>query len=128
LDYDTERFEPPAPVITINLQNPWKPELKESWYALLDTGSDISAIPNQFLQKLQLIPYTTTEIQSATHNRRQPEYRPKVLLDLEFPDFGISFTKIPVVVLSIDEALIGRELLNGLDVNLQGPKNSFDIK
>jgi predicted aspartyl protease len=125
LKYDDVRFEPPAPVVDIRIKNHWIPELEESWYALIDSGSDVTAIPKQFLNKLKLKPYTSVEIEGATHNPNKKEYRDKVFVDLELVDFNIIIPLKSVVLLDITEALIGRDILNQLKIELDGPNKSF---
>lgn len=104
MKYDENRFEPPAPIVNIKIKNHWIPELEDSWYALVDSGSDVTAIPKQFLDKLKLKPYTSTEIQGATFNPNKREYRDKVFVDLELVDFGITTPLKSVVLLDIEEA------------------------
>lgn len=128
MKYDHERFEPSAPVVKIKIKNHWLQDLEESWYALLDTGSDTTAIPTQFLKKLQLKPYTRVEVQSATYDKTKKEFRDKAFVDFEIIDFDFKFNFKSVILLDIEEALIGRDILNHLHLNLNGPANEFEIK
>lgn len=53
--YDTS-YSPPAPVVSVIFLSPTNPSLNLVANALVDTGADITVIPNWLPSRLQLIP------------------------------------------------------------------------
>jgi len=52
--YDTA-YEPPAPVVQILLSNPVDPSQQMQVWGLVDTGADITVVPEMLVSRLQLI-------------------------------------------------------------------------
>src|ERR1044071_9450848 len=53
-DYDSTRFAPPAPVAPVTLRNPDSGVTKEGVALLLDTGADVTLLPQHIVGELGL--------------------------------------------------------------------------
>jgi hypothetical protein len=53
-DYDSTRFSPPAPVALVTLRNPESGIMKASVAMLLDTGADVTLLPQGIANELGL--------------------------------------------------------------------------
>lgn len=52
IEYD-RRFDPPAPVVQVTVRHIVQQRRRVTVAALLDTGSDVTAIPASLVQRLQ---------------------------------------------------------------------------
>jgi len=123
--YDTNNFNPPAPVLEVSLSSPISQEGIIKIPALLDSGADMTVIPQNIAQQLQL--KYVDEISVAGYNgitRKVFVYSAKIIFD-NFGDFIIR------VITSDNKnskhALIGRDILNRLSVFLKGRSKIFEI-
>lgn len=132
MDYNAGFSSIPAPIVKIKLTNPWKSN-SEDWIGLLDTGSDMSVIPKSYKSKLELIPYTTTNVEGVLSEEDDSgkddvkSEREVALIDVELLDFELSFEQLPVILSEVDVMVIGRDILNRLNVTFSGPELTFDI-
>lgn len=132
MDYNAGFSSIPAPIVKIKLTNPWKSN-SENWIGLLDTGSDMSVIPKSLKSKLELIPYTTTNVEGVLSEEDDggkddvKSEREVALIDVELLDFELSFEQLPVILSEVGVIVIGRDILNRLNVTFSGPELTFDI-
>jgi predicted aspartyl protease len=115
--YATEYF-PPIPVLEVSLAVP----LTSDWHgpisAIVDTGADFTIIPESLLEPLQLPPVRQAVIRSQWHvGERFHLYRLDVRIGgLIFPSIEVAGDPIS------DDFVLGRNLLNYLDLRLEGPR------
>ncbi len=120
--YDTNNFNPPAPVLEVSLSSPISQEGIIKILALLDSGADITVIPQNIAQQLHL--KYVDEISATGYNgitRKVFVYSAKIIFD-NFGDFIIR-----VITSNSEHALVGRDILNRLSVFLKGRSKIFEI-
>jgi predicted aspartyl protease len=120
--YDSVNFNPPAPVLNISLSTPIPQGAILKIPALLDSGADITVIPQVIAQHLQL--KYVDEIPVTSYDgivKKQFVYSAKIIFE-NLGDFIIR-------VITSDEsfALIGRDVLNKWSVYLKGRNKIFEI-
>ncbi len=122
--YDATQFEPPAPLARVTLRNPKNGSTSSDIPMLLDTGADVSLIPQAILRALDL---------SASQDRLyelisfdgSTSYAPFVQIDLVFCNriFRGQFLVIDQVC-----GILGRNVLNSLSLVFDGPNLTWDEK
>lgn len=115
--------EPPAPVVEITIANTLNRRLRQVMPALLDTGADITAIPHHTVEPLQLYPIGRLQFEDL-HAETSYVFTYKVRIAFE----GLSIPQLEVIPTGLDFAIIGRDVLNRYDIQLNGPALSFAIK
>lgn len=109
----------PGPYLTLRVS--WGDTAREI-LALLDTGADVTQIPVFLVELLGLEQIGEMTITSA-HD--EDEDKPVFAVNLAFE--GIDFPASSVVVDEFPIALIGRDLLNDLNSNFEGPARRFAV-
>jgi hypothetical protein len=114
-DYDTQRFDPPAPTGTVDLRAQGKsvPDVP----MLIDSGSDMSFLPGASVKRLGLQPdqQRRYEVTAFDGTRSQSA---SVQCDLVFR--GRVFRGV-YLVLEAEYGILGRDILNHLSIVLDGP-------
>jgi hypothetical protein len=119
--YDT-RHDPPAPVAQVTIANAMQKRRRRSAPALLDTGSDITAIPRDLGGILQLYPVGQIRLEDVqAQTQRVPTYVVQLTVA------GLTIPRLEVVLTGLDHVVLGRDVLNHLYVLLNGPEAVFDI-
>ena len=122
--YDTNQFEPPAPLARVTLRNPDTGAISPDVPMLLDTGADVTLIPRINLNGLNLATlqdklYELMSFDGST------SFAPVIQLELIFCRriFRGQF-------LVIDQAwgIICRNVLNSVPLVLDGPNLTWDEK
>jgi len=116
-DYDRKRL-PPLPVVDIWLAIPDSYDWLGPYIALIDSGADLTIVPLAFLRQFNA-PYLKRAILRTQWSQRQPVglYEVDVRLgDLVFPGIDVAGD------VASNERLLGRSILNRLDLRLEGPK------
>ncbi len=67
--YD-HRFDPPAPVVQVTVRHVVQQRRHATAFALLDTGSDVTAIPASLAQRLQLVPFSRLQLEDISGETR----------------------------------------------------------
>ncbi|HID91266.1 TPA: retroviral-like aspartic protease [Candidatus Bathyarchaeota archaeon] len=116
LDYD-----PPAPALTVRLARPLSARSIEL-RAKLDTGADITVLPQRVIGELGLIPAGRVSV-SSFDGREQWKYT--YFVDLSFHNFR--FPTVEVIGARRRDALLGRDVLNLLKTTLDGKALCFDL-
>jgi predicted aspartyl protease len=119
--YDSEQFDPPAPVIIVAVSKPYSAILEKS-KAKIDTGADISVIPDKWVEELSLVPARV--LPTLGYDRIRKE-RPTYFVNISFDKFKFDF--IEVISSDRENVLIGRDILNNLNISLNGKKLEFGI-
>ena len=115
--YDTELFDPPAPLAQVTLRNPQNGAVLSDVLMLLDSGADVTLIPQACVESLGavLIPKKYYELAGFDGNI---SLAPVVQLELKFLQrtFRGQF-------LLVDQkwGVMGRNILNAVSLLLDGP-------
>ena len=121
----SEEYFPPAPVLKVSIAVPEESSTSREFSALVDTGADGTFVPTSILDNFDLpISYMTnvrSHLGESLHNA--PVYKVDLILfnSIRLPsvevvgdDFG-------------DRVILGRNILNLLKLNLDGPGKTISI-
>ena len=122
--YDKDNFDPPAPVLEVSLSTPTlmsHSHIVKS-LALLDSGADMTVIPQWIVQQLQL-KYVDKIPVAGYKGRSQPTfvYSVKIIFS-NLGDFIIR-----AIASDSENVLIGRDILNKWLLFLKGRSGIFEI-
>ena len=120
--YDQENFNPPAPVMEVSLSIPTGQSVILKLPALLDSGADITVIPEWIVQQLQLR-YVDEIIASGYDGIPKQTFVYSV--KLIFNDLGDFIVR--AIPSNNDHVLMGRDILNRWSLLLEGRKKIFEI-
>jgi predicted aspartyl protease len=116
--YDAERFSPPAPLAPVVCRNPGTGAIWADMPMLIDTGADVSLLPQEVLTRLGLgaVPDRRYELMGFDGN---VSTAPVVQAAIVF--CGKTFRGY---FLLIDQAhgILGRNILNAVALTLDGPR------
>ncbi len=114
--YDDDLFDPPAPVLEVEISHLQRSLSESSRQALLDTGADMTAIPVAMAERLQLTRVGKMYIEDVNGNTVITQtYAAK----LHLADKDIAW--LEVVLTELEFVVLGRDVLNLLDIRLNGP-------
>jgi predicted aspartyl protease len=120
--YDTQHA-PPAPITQVIIANVVNRRRRRNAPALLDTGSDITAIPFSLANELQVYPIGKIRLEDVQAQTRQVlTYAVRVTVD------GLVIPRLEVILTGLDYVVLGRDVLNRLYVLLKGPEVAFDLR
>jgi hypothetical protein len=121
IEYD-RRFDPPAPVVQVTVRHIVQRRRRVTTSALLDTGSDVIAIPASLLQRLQLFPFSRLQVEDVSGGTRT------VLTYAIHLTIGeLTLPHLEVFQTGLDQVIVGRDVLNHLYVSLSGPELAFSL-
>ncbi len=115
-------FDPPAPFMDVIIAASNDSGPQRSVGTLLDTGAEISIIPQQIAHELELSPYAEMIIE-AFDGRRQRVNLYAVTLEVA----GTHLSPVRAVAYPSSYAILGRDVLNRFLTTLDGPHLSFEI-
>lgn len=120
--YDQQNFNPPAPVMEISLSIPTGQSVILKSPALLDSGADITVIPEWIVQQLQLR-YVDEIIASGYDGIPKQTFIYSVKLIFN----GLGDFIVRAIPSNNDHVLVGRDILNRWSLLLEGRKKIFEI-
>jgi hypothetical protein len=119
-DYDATQFSPPAPVASVTLRNPENGTVRADVVMLLDTGADITLLPQSIVGELGLIysadGYELSDFEGRTSTARAVRAE-LIFLELTF--------RGQFLLIEQDWGIIGRNILNVVSLTFDGPKLSW---
>src|SRR2546423_1152990 len=110
--YDTARFSPPAPLGLIDLRNPSTGKVWANVPMLLDTGADVTLLPQDCIDQLQ-IPIDASQTYELMGFDGSRSTAVAVALDLIF--LGLTF-RGRFLVINQPDGVLGRNILNHLNL------------
>ena len=119
--YDKKNFNPPAPVLEVSLSIP-NSQLIVKLPALLDSGADITVIPQAIPQQLQL--KYVDEVLAIGYDGIQKKtfvYSVQIILQ------GLGDFIIETITSDTEYVIIGRDILNKWSILLKGRDEVFEI-
>jgi len=120
--YDSENFDPPAPVAYVSLRDPVTGATLSNVPMLIDTGADVTLLPCSYVEQLGLkpTPDVSYEIQGFDGEPKQAQM---VELDLMF--LGKKFSG-QFLLLDQPTGILGRNILNLLSITFDGPREKWE--
>jgi predicted aspartyl protease len=115
-------FDPPAPMVPIRVRAPGGLDAADL-AGKLDTGADLSAIPERHIAELDLPPVRTVRAAGFLGGLQETiVYRVDLAIDgMEFPRVEALATRRPYVI-------VGRNVLRRLVVRLDGPREKLELR
>lgn len=120
-DYSHDIF-PPGLIISVYISSLGTKNKKQS-KAKIDTGADISAIPDELRQELRLPPRGAVWIRGTLD--KEPKAFPTFFVTLSINQL-FSF-ELQVISLPRKYSLIGRDALNQIILHANGPSEVFEL-
>ncbi len=122
-NYDSIRFSPPAPLAHVTVRNPENGMEEREVPMLLDTGSDVTLVPQKHVAKLKLDLSAGRQYELAGFDDHK-SYSQAVKLHLIFEEktFRGEF-----LLIDQDYGVIGRNVLNLLNLQFIGQKLTWNI-
>lgn len=121
--YD-QSFDPPAPVASISVCHPDKPEIEWPIKARLDTSADVSLLPESIVHAFSL-PIVSRVLTEAYDGAQSILNAYEAALTVEETDIG---RVVMVALAQEDYALLGRDILNRFVITLDGTALTFKIQ
>ena len=120
--YDSDRFDPPAPVASVTLRHPVTGVSLSDVPLLMDSGADVTILPREAVEKLGIVPVANKvyELQGFDGSLQMAEM---VQLELVFlhKRFKGQFLLIDQPV-----GILGRNILNAVVLLFDGPNVQWD--
>jgi len=120
MNYSSE-YSPPAPSLKIKLARPFSDHSLEL-QAKLDTGADMTVIPQRAVSELRLIPASRVSVTSFDGQRI---WRYTYFVNLSFN--GFEYKMVEVISAQHRDVLLGRDILNRLKIILDGKNLNFSL-
>lgn len=112
-----------APVLKkIKIKNPYVPNKNADLEALIDSGASKTVIPENLIEKLQLVPVSEIDVEGYKKGKQKHW---TYFVDVEFKGYSFPLTK--VIAVNRKNVLLGRDILNQTILLLDGKKLSYDI-
>lgn len=121
IPYDPD-FDPPAIVISVIVTGVVHRRPKIELSAIIDTGADITALPESFVEKLKLYPIGRLQLEDA-NAVKTPVFTYEARLSLT----GEPAKKMEVILTPFPFAILGRDWLQDYYVLLNGPGRQFQL-
>ncbi|MEZ4767284.1 MAG: retropepsin-like aspartic protease [Caldilineales bacterium] len=115
--YDKEMFSPPAPVARVTLRDPGNHSSIPDVPMLIDSGADVTLIPQSYLDRLGLVP-AEGQFYELMGFDGSASLASVVRLELLFLD---RVFKGQFLVIDQEYGILGRNILNAVPLLLDGP-------
>lgn len=135
-DYNESLFDPPAPVVAVELRSPASPEanIPERMIAQIDSGSPVSFVPEPLIQRLRLC--KVDEVDLAGYNAEKeddfvttPVYSVQLIVSPLGPVLArVSPLSQQTFASQSGYGIIGRDIINEWLLTLDGPKLKAYLK
>lgn len=116
------KYFPPAPSLKVKLTRPFSNHSLE-FQAKLDTGADMTVLPQHAIGELGLIPASRVSVSSFDGRE---VWRYTYFVNLSFRNF--EYRMVEVIDAKRRDALLGRDVLNRLKTVLDGKTLSFSFR
>lgn len=119
----SQEHVPPAPVLQVTVAHVAHPRRRRVAPALLDTGSDITAIPDRLVAELQLYPIGRLQLEDLRAGTAHVLTYPVRLTVADSTLF-----RLEVVLTGLNFIVLGRDVLNQFYVQLAEPDLGFELR
>ncbi len=116
--YDAALFEPPAPVARVTLRNIASGESCGNVPMVLDSGADVTLVPQSPLLRIGMTPAVSESYELAAFDG-SISLAPSAIFDLVFLDKTF---RGRYLIVDRDHGILGRDLLNHVSLLLDGPR------
>jgi predicted aspartyl protease len=122
-DYNSELFDPPAPIAYVTLRNSEKSIEITNVPMLIDTGADATLLPHIFVEKIgvEFSSEEFFELQGFDGNKSQSS-----LVRLQMIFEGKSF-RVEFLTINQNYSIIGRNVLNSITILFDGQSLQWKI-
>jgi predicted aspartyl protease len=115
-------YDPPAPFVTIQISPFNQSDLRLSIDCLVDTGADITLIPQHVVTELKLAPEDALVVEGFDGERQQ---LPLFAVDMVVENTHLA--GLEVVAYATTHAILGRDILNRFRLLLDGPAQALEL-
>lgn len=116
-------YFPPMPILPISLFVPEQAQWYGPFTALVDSGADFTIIPLKLIEPLNLPVIGAANMVSQWQDRREAHV---YLVDLQIGSIVLAQIEVAGDSFS-DELILGRNVLNDLDLRLNGPDLQLEL-
>ncbi|MEZ4737399.1 MAG: retropepsin-like aspartic protease [Caldilineaceae bacterium] len=122
-DYD-QSYDPPFPAIQIGISTPEQPQTQRQLTVLVDSGSDGTLLPSDVLRAIGATYVDHIRVQGLFGGRRSVAL---YMVQLQIGPYTIYAVQVGATNRK-DEVVLGRNVLNQLDITLRGSAGVVEIQ
>jgi predicted aspartyl protease len=120
--YDAENFDPPAPVAYVTLRNPATGVSLSNVPMLMDTGSDVTLLPRQVVERLGI---ESREDSAYEVQGFDGESKLVDMVQLEMVFLGRKFSG-QFLLINQPMGILGRNILKVVSILFDGPRSKWE--